>query len=384
MKEIENLGFDPALMLESMTESVLITTTDLASPGPFVIYVNAAFEEMTGWKRQEIIGKSPRVLQGPKTEFSIFEDLEKKLEAGLVWSGRTINYRKDGSEFHMDWSITPIRTKDGVIDQYLAVQKEVTKIVLTEQKLQKAMDLEKKRLIEIQKTNQKLNRLISKQNKTLTLFRKYVPAPIIKKALAHRQEDVRQGEMLEVTLMFCDIRGFTGIAERLKPNEVVSLLNTYYSVMSDIIKTHGGVINEFVGDEIFVSFGAPLPIEEPQFSAVRCALAMIEGVKEVNARLKDSVEVVLEVGIGINHGRVIVGNLGSEDRLTYSITGSPVITAKRIESLTRDKRNAILISQNVYDVTRHLLKTKTWGKVDIKGKDDKIDVYEVLAMVDEG
>ena len=167
MKEISDHIINSEVVLESMAESVLITTTDLNAPGPHVIYVNSAFEKMTGWNREEIIGKSPRILQGPKTKHSIFNDLKEKLRNGKFWSGRTINYRKDGSEFYMQWSIVPIKNENGSIYQFMAVQKDVTTIVHTENKLHAAVELDRKRLKEIEKTNRTLNKLIVTQNKTL-------------------------------------------------------------------------------------------------------------------------------------------------------------------------------------------------------------------------
>ena len=88
---------DAMPLLEAMTESVLVTTTDLDSPGPSIVYVNPAFESMTGWAREEVIGKSPRILQGTKTEHSVFIDLRERLVKGLSWYGQTTNYRNDGS-----------------------------------------------------------------------------------------------------------------------------------------------------------------------------------------------------------------------------------------------------------------------------------------------
>jgi PAS domain S-box-containing protein len=88
-------------LLEAMTESVLVTTTDPDSPGPSIVYVNPAFERMTGWAMEEVIGKSPRILQGTKTEHSVFIDLRERLVKGISWFGQTTNYRKDGSEHIM-------------------------------------------------------------------------------------------------------------------------------------------------------------------------------------------------------------------------------------------------------------------------------------------
>jgi PAS domain S-box-containing protein len=342
------------LILETMTESVLITTTDLESPGPYIIYVNRAFEKMTGWLREEVIGKSPRLLQGAETDHEIFHDLREKLHQGKIWSGRTINYRKDGSEFVMEWSIVPVKNEAGKIYQYLSVQKDVTEIAKTEKKLLQVMDQDKKRLKEIEKTNSKLNKLISRQKKTLDLFVKYVPEPVIKKGLSNQKEDMLGGEQMEAALLFCDMRRFTSISERLSPNEIVHFLNIYYSSMSEVIKKHEGVINQFVGDEIFICFGAPLPIQAPEKAAVRCAMDMVFKLNEINAQLKNIINEDLVIGIGINYGPIIAGNLGSPERLSYSITGDAVNTAKRIESLTRELPNAILISQSIYDKTKDL------------------------------
>jgi adenylate cyclase len=147
--------------------------------------------------------------------------------------------------------------------------------------------------------------------------------------------------------------------------------------MSEVIKRHKGVINQFVGDEIFVSFGAPVPIPDPEISAVQCAMEMVNKLHDINERLRDTIGENVVIGIGINFGPIIAGNLGSDDRLSYSITGDAVNTAKRIESLTRKSPNAILISDSIYEKTRHLIYTKPWGKVEIKGKNKKINVFQV-------
>jgi PAS domain S-box-containing protein len=378
MENPEVNTIDAGVMLESMTESVLITTANLEAPGPHILYVNRAFEKMTGWRRNEILGKTPRILQGPKTEQGIFYNMKEYLKKGKIWSGKTVNYRKDGSEFYMEWSIVPIKNKKGEIYRYLAVQKDVTQIVLTENKLQLAMEKERKRLIEIEETNLKLSELIDKQNKTLELFVKFVPEPVVKRALAEQSDTIREGEQLDVALLFCDIRRFTSISERLNPKQIVYFLNIYYSMMWEVINRHQGVINQFVGDEIFVSFGAPLPIDDPEKSAVHCAMNMVDKLNEINNRINPVIKERLVIGIGINFGPIIAGNLGADDRLSYSITGDAVNTAKRIESLTRELPNAILISQSIYDKTRDLVLTKPWGEVEIKGKNERVNVFQVL------
>lgn len=371
---------DPILLLESMTESVLVTSTDLEAPGPIILYVNQAFEKMTGWRRDEVIGNSPRLLQGPDTDPVIFEHFRKKLLGGEVWSGRTINYKKDGSEFDMEWSISPIYNAKGEIYQYLAVQKDVTEIVRMERNLQHAREVDKRRLEEIRKKNKELSQLLTKQKETLDLFTKYVPEAVVKKALQSSKDHQMVSAKLDVALLFCDIRGFTQLIDGFAPLEVVQLLNIYYSQMSEVINDYYGVINQFVGDEIFVAFGAPKPIDLPELSAVKCAISMMEKLVTINSRLADLLqkETHLNVGIGINFGSVIAGNLGSDDRLSYAVTGGAVVVAKRIESLTKSSPNSILVSQSIYDKTNDLIKYNTWGTVQLQSHNRKINVYEVV------
>ena len=108
----QKFDIDPAAVIEAAAESILITTTDLDAPGPAIVYVNPAFERMTGWSSSEVPGKSPRIFQGPKTDHRVFSDLREKLLSRRLWECQTINYRKDGSEFWMEWSISEARISD--------------------------------------------------------------------------------------------------------------------------------------------------------------------------------------------------------------------------------------------------------------------------------
>jgi len=175
---------DSLILLESMTQSILITTPELKPPGPYITYVNKAFEKMTGWTREEVIGKTPRILQGPKTDLSIFKHLEDILGKGEVWEGKTINYKKDGTEFFMEWSIAQVVNKNGRVESLIAVQYDITEIVRTEKELAKSRERELKRLAEIKqasldrfrgeiasmRTKEDLNRIIPLIWKELTVL----------------------------------------------------------------------------------------------------------------------------------------------------------------------------------------------------------------------
>lgn len=372
-------GTDESMsLLESLTSSILITTPDLDFPGPHILYVNEAFEKMTGWNREEVIGENPRILQGPRTDLSIFDNLRSTVAAGGVWKGQTVNYKKDGTEFYMEWSIAPVFGPNGEIDRLLAVQTDVTENVEIEERLKKTRIRELKRVKEIEKANIKLQALTEKQKSILELFTKYVPATVVKEALANAKTSIKEGVKLEVALLFCDIRGFTSIAQSLDPKAVVKILDTYYSRMAEVVKMYDGVINQFTGDEIFVTFGAPTPIEDPVLSSVYCAIEMIRKLEIINEDLSHILNNELSVGIGLNYGPVIAGNLGSDDRLTYAITGDAVNTAKRIETLSSDFENMILMSESVHVRSKDLVSTQPWGEVSVKGRAGKIMVYQIM------
>jgi PAS domain S-box-containing protein len=371
---------DAMRMLEEMTESVLVTTTELDRPGPLIVYVNPAFERMTGWSRQDVLGKSPRILQGPRTEKKIFEDMRERLNRGEPWQGQAINYRRDGSEFVMEWSIVPIRDEQGRLHRYLAVQRDVTERVVMEEKLAAARVEERKWFQRLEETNRELSQVNTVQQETLSLFVKYVPESVVRKGLETRRETLLHGEQLEIVALFCDMRGFTALSERLTPDMIVGMLNTYYTMMADVISAHDGVINQFVGDEIFVGFGVPLPVRDCVASGVRCAVAMVERLEAINEKLREPIGREISVGIGMEYGTVVAGNLGSEDRLSYSITGDTVNTAKRIESLAKTGRNTVLLGEALHERARHLVSAKPWPPTPVKGKGKPVRVYEVLGL----
>jgi len=223
-----------------------------------------------------------------------------------------------------------------------------------------------------------LQQKLEEQEKTLKLFMRYVPEPIVNKTLNQSGESIFEGESREVAVLFCDIRGFTPMSENLNPKEVVGFLNEYYSFMGRIIKRHHGNVTQFVGDEIFATFGAPLAQENNEEHAVYAAIEMMEGLKELNQKYKEKFNHVIQIGIGINYGEVVVGNVGSEDRIEFAVTGDTVNTGKRIEMITKNYPNAILIRDNVFFKTKQLIDAKQWEPLNVKGKRDKIQVYEVL------
>ena len=225
-----------------------------------------------------------------------------------------------------------------------------------------------------------LQQKVEEQEQTLKLFIRYVPEQIVKKTLDNSQESIFKGELKNVAVLFCDIRGFTPMSEELDPKEVVSFLNDYYALMTEVVKLHKGSVNQFVGDEIFASFGALETYLDYELNAVLCGIKMMEKLSVLNEKYEEKFKREIQMGIGINDGEVVAGNVGSEDRIRYSLTGDTVNTGKRIESITKDHPNSILISDGIYQKTKEMVDAKAWEPLFVKGKKEKILVYEVLGL----
>ncbi len=186
------------------------------------------------------------------------------------------------------------------------------------------------------------------------------------------------GEKRKVTMLMSDLRGFTSMSERLPPARVVAVLNRYLTSMVGIIKKFNGTIDEFIGDAIFVLFGAPTWQEDDAQRAVACAVAMqlaMDGINEQNKR-EDLPE--LEMGIGIHTGQVVLGNIGSSERMKYGVVGSHVNLTSRVQSYTVGGQ--ILISETTQQEVGRILKPGRQMEIRAKGIEHPIKIYEVLGI----
>lgn len=186
------------------------------------------------------------------------------------------------------------------------------------------------------------------------------------------------GERRKVTILVADLRGFSAISERLPPEQVVTILNHYLGAMSDTVTYYHGTINEFMGDGIFVLFGAPVFREDDSERAIACAIAMQTAMESVNQQNQQMSFPALEMGIGINTGEVVVGNIGSQKRAKYTVIGSHVNLAARIESYTVGGQ--ILISEHTFKDAGAIVQASGQMQVEPKGIREPITVYEVSGI----
>ena len=198
------------------------------------------------------------------------------------------------------------------------------------------------------------------------------------------QSDLKLGgEEREVTILFCDLRDFTSMSEKLAPAEVLALLNRYLDRMSAVIERHGGVIDKYMGDAIMALFGAPVAVPDAPARATAAARDMSRALESLNAELRAEAKPTLAFGIGINTAQVVAGNMGSRTRLNYTVIGDGVNLASRLESLTKDPAygTPIIVSEATLAGITPRPFARELGEVKVKGK---FHAVKIFALAPEG
>jgi adenylate cyclase len=183
------------------------------------------------------------------------------------------------------------------------------------------------------------------------------------------------GQSREVTLLFSDIRGFTTLSETKQPQEVVSLLNRYFSMQVDVVLRHRGTLDKYIGDCIMALWGAPLDDTQHARNAVACALDMADTL-QVFKRELGATEGTFDVGIGIHTGAAVVGLIGSEKKREYTAIGDTVNLASRIEGLTKDAKRRILVSRDTMQQCGDAFDFVSCGTFPVKGRAQPVELFE--------
>jgi adenylate cyclase len=240
--------------------------------------------------------------------------------------------------------------------------------------------LEKKRLrdqeIEYQLRLKEMNKALEVRNRFIrATFGRYLSDEIVESILEKPEGLKLGGEKREVTILMADLRGFTSICERLPPENIVGIINNYLETMTDIISQYKGTIIEFMGDAILVIFGAPIQRDNDAKRAVACAIEMQLAMNGVSQRNRQEGHSEVVMGIGINTGRAVVGNIGSEKRTKYGIVGRAVNLASRIETFTLGGQ--ILVSESTAKACSPFLRVDNQKEVMLKGFKKPTKIYEV-------
>jgi len=210
------------------------------------------------------------------------------------------------------------------------------------------------------------------------VFSRYLTDEVVANLLENPDGLKLDCQRRKVTILMSDLRGFSAISERSEPETIFAMLNIYLEEMTEVINQYNGTIDEFIGDAILVIFGAPTQREDDAQRAVACAVAMQKSMPSVNAKLNELGLPEIEMGIGINTGEVVVGNIGCQKRSKYGVVGSNINLASRIESYTVG--GEILISGNTFEEVSSIVKIVQQKSVKIKGFPEPITIYQVGAI----
>jgi PAS domain S-box-containing protein len=327
---LDESGIDPFRVLEAASESILVTRADLERPGPTIVYVNPAFERMTGWTAAEVVGNSPRLLQGEGTDQSVFLRMRETLRRGDRWEGQAINYRKNGTQFVMEWSITPLTDMARHITHFVAVQRDITARVEAEMRLAQAREAARE-----------------SDRKKANLARYFSPTMV--ETLAERDHPLGPVRRQEIAVLFVDIVGFVAISESLAPERVVALLRSFYRRMAKVIFAQGGSIEKFSGDALMALFGVPSPSEQEATNALHSAINMIDEAALWNEKRIKAGRSPINVGVSVNFGMAVLGDIGTHQSMSFTAIGDTVNTASRMQELCRSLKSRLVVSQSLVE-----------------------------------
>lgn len=330
-----------ARLLESIAEGLII-----ADENNIIVQNNPAAEKILGFNKDELIGKSIELLI-PKELQDEMNVLDPALQSKTL-ANNIERHRKDGS------SISLVVTAAPVIENNKLIRYRIYSFFdVTEQ-----------------------NKLRT-QVKQMENLKKYFPSHIAEKLIEGGDANINLGyDRKKVTIFFSDLVGFTDLSDTLEPEEILSILREYFTVMSDIVYQYSGTLDKFIGDAIMVFFGAPTTsgIKEDAINCVSMALAMQEKLVLLNK--KWNLPTPLKIRMGINTGYVTVGNFGSEIRLEYTIIGTPVNIASRLEHECTP--NSILVSFDTAQLIKEQFELQEKEALKLKGIHNLVTTFEVI------
>ncbi len=228
----------------------------------------------------------------------------------------------------------------------------------------------------------KMNALTEKLKRESVLrdyLARYVGNDVIEQMILSQDADPLKNERCESTLLFADIRSFTTLSEGMSPEEVIAMLNEYFDSMVDIIFKHGGILDKFVGDELMAVFSSQTDKTAGPLAAVHTAVDMQKRISELMQERNARGQPVFQVGIGINTGSVVTGNVGARNRMDYTVIGDTVNVAARLEQMAEG--GEVIVAEQTHAYCKHAVPMREKGAIKVKNRDEPVKCYEVVKKV---
>jgi adenylate cyclase len=223
-----------------------------------------------------------------------------------------------------------------------------------------------------------------RQRKMITsMFGTYVDSNVVRILINNPSLAKLGGEKHEITILFTDIKGFSSISEKVSEDVLVKLLNIYFTDMTNVVLANGGAVDKFIGDSIMAFWGAPLPDSDSAYHACVTAVHMQSQLDKLQTRLLKIGGVAIKQRIGVNTGLCIVGNMGSEQKKNYTVTGDPVNLASRLEGVNKQYGTGILISEFTHKKVGNRLVTRLVDRVQVVGKSEPVKIYELIDIANK-
>ncbi len=227
--------------------------------------------------------------------------------------------------------------------------------------------------------NANLLKKIEGEARSKAQFERLLSPSIVEQVMSGKVKLEKGGELREVTILFADIRGFTAMAHRSEATQVVAMLNRYFEMVVEIVFKHGGTVDKYIGDEIMVLFGAPVGMDDPADQAVACALEMQSALDQFNIDRERHGDDMIQIGIGVNSGEVVVGSIGSSQTMQYTCIGDAVNVASRLTDMA--EAGQVIISEHTLGLLGGKAECDILPPVQLKGIDGTLKAYRVKELL---
>jgi len=351
-KKIDSLERYQDFVFNSMTN--MIITTDAEGQ---IYYFNEPAAEAMGLKEEDL-GRSLENTFRKSLSSQTVKTILKSLENGNEILGLEGIYRNGDKELDYSLNVTPLKTPRG--------KKEGLTLLFTNQTREKEL-------------KQTVYAVSEERRVIKDMFARYMSQEVVASLMETPDSIKLGGDKREATVFFADIRGYTSFSEGRDPEVIVEILNEYFSAAVENIVQHKGYIDKFIGDCIMAVWGVPMmPEKEDAINAVSCAIAIQKLVRSAKRKFFRKDASRLRIGIGINTGPLVAGNLGSMQRMDYSVIGDTVNLASRLEGVA--EADEIIISQTTRNQIGDVFDLEKRNSVRVKGKEKPIQIYNVLGI----